>query len=143
MLSHVGADVDGLACVPYLHAPAQHTPRPPVATSEGFPVLGKCHWNQVFRKQYHLMPSMNERNPKHPHAPDNMHSSTEIHPVTALHSNSCTRTHIVTMITLTMDKFILVKVGFSLRNPVDQGPGGSTLRQIAHLRGFTPPGKEI
>jgi hypothetical protein len=47
------------------------------------------------------------------------------------------------MITLTADKFILVKVSFSIRDPVHQGPGRSTLRQIAHLGGFTPPGKEI
>jgi hypothetical protein len=32
------------------------------------------------------------------------------------------------MITLTSDKFTLVKAGFSIRDPVHQGPGQSTPR---------------
>jgi hypothetical protein len=41
------------------------------------------------------------------------------------------------MITLTSDKFALVKAGFSIRDPIHQGPGWPTPRQIAHPRGFS------
>jgi hypothetical protein len=41
------------------------------------------------------------------------------------------RTCIITMITLTSDKFALVKEGFSIRDPVYLGPGQSTPEQIA------------
>jgi hypothetical protein len=47
------------------------------------------------------------------------------------------------MITLISDKFILVKADFSTRDPVHQGPGRSTPRQIAHLGGFATPGKAV
>jgi hypothetical protein len=82
-------------------------------------------------------------NHKCAHAPDNRHASTGISFITVKHNNSFTRTRIIDMITLTSDKFILVKVGFSTRDPVDQGPGRSTPRQIAHLRGFATPGKAV
>jgi hypothetical protein len=42
------------------------------------------------------------------------------------------------MITLTSDKFTLLKVGFSIRDSVHQGPKRSTPRKIAHPGGFTP-----
>jgi hypothetical protein len=51
------------------------------------------------------------------------------------------RTCIIVMITLTSDKFALVKAGFSIRDPVHQEPWRSTPRQIAHPRGFTLPEK--
>jgi hypothetical protein len=41
------------------------------------------------------------------------------------------RTRIISMITLTLGKFALVKADFSIRDPVHQGPGLSTLEQIA------------
>jgi hypothetical protein len=47
------------------------------------------------------------------------------------------------MITLTSDKFTLVKVNFSKRDPVDHGPERSTLRQMGHLGGFAPPKKAV
>jgi hypothetical protein len=47
------------------------------------------------------------------------------------------------MITLILDKFALVKVGFSIRDPVHQGPGRSTPRWIAHPEGFALSGKAV
>jgi hypothetical protein len=47
------------------------------------------------------------------------------------------------MITLTSDKFTLVKVSFYIRNPVHQGLEWSTPRQIAHLGGFAPLEKAV
>jgi hypothetical protein len=44
---------------------------------------------------------------------------------------------------MTSAKFTLVKVGFSIKDPIHQGPEWSTLRQIAHPRGFAPPAKAI
>jgi hypothetical protein len=47
------------------------------------------------------------------------------------------------MITLTPDKFDLLKAGFSVRDTVDQGPRRSTLRQIVHPEGLAPPRKAV
>jgi hypothetical protein len=47
------------------------------------------------------------------------------------------------MITLISDKFALVKVGFSISDPVHQGRRRSTLRQMAHLGDFASPGKVV
>jgi hypothetical protein len=47
------------------------------------------------------------------------------------------------MITLTPDKFILVKMGFSIRDMVNQGPGRSTPRHIARPEGFATPRKVV
>jgi hypothetical protein len=73
---------------------------------------------------------------------NNRHSSTGIHPITVSH-NSFTRIRIIIMITLILDKFALVKVGFSIRDPVHQGPGRSTPRWIAHPEGFALSGKAV
>jgi hypothetical protein len=37
------------------------------------------------------------------------------------------------MITLTLDKFVLVKAGFSIRDPIHEGLGRSTPKQMACL----------
>jgi hypothetical protein len=47
------------------------------------------------------------------------------------------------MINLTSDKVALVKAGFSVTDPVHQGPGRLTLRQIALPGGFAPPRKAV
>jgi hypothetical protein len=44
--------------LPYPHAPARHTPEPPIASLGGFLVPGKCPSSQVLGKQHHLMPDM-------------------------------------------------------------------------------------
>jgi hypothetical protein len=75
--------------------------------------------------------------------PDNRHSSIGICPITAWHGNSSMRTRIITMITLTSDKLTPIKVGFSIKDLVHQGPGWPMPRKIVHPRGFTPPGKAV
>jgi hypothetical protein len=47
-------------------------------------------------------------------------------------------TRIITMITLTLDKVTPVKAGFSVKDPVHQGPEWSTPNQITHPEGLTP-----
>jgi hypothetical protein len=47
------------------------------------------------------------------------------------------------MITLTSDQHALVKVGFSIRDSVHQGPGWSTPHHEVHPRGFAPHEKAI
>jgi hypothetical protein len=47
------------------------------------------------------------------------------------------------MITLTSDKFALVKASFSIRGPVHHRSGRSTPGQIACPRGFAPSGKVV
>jgi hypothetical protein len=64
------------------------------------------------------MPGMIGHNQKSPHAFDHGHSRTGIHPITTLHNNSPTGTSIIVMITLTPDKFILVKADISIRDSV-------------------------
>jgi hypothetical protein len=56
-----------------------------------------------------------------------------------LRKNFTITTRVIIMITLTSDKFALVKAGFSIRDLIHQVPGRSTPRQIAHPRGFAPP----
>jgi hypothetical protein len=47
------------------------------------------------------------------------------------------------MITLILDKLVLVKVGFSMKDSVYQGPWRTTPHQISHPGGFMPPGKVL
>jgi hypothetical protein len=47
------------------------------------------------------------------------------------------------MITLTLDKLTPIKAGFSVKDPVYQGPEQSTPRQIVCPRGFTPLKKAV
>jgi hypothetical protein len=49
------------------------------------------------------------------------------------------RTHIITMITLMLDKHTLVKAGFSMKDSVHRGLGWSTPHQVSWPGDFTPP----
>jgi hypothetical protein len=92
---------------------------------------------------WHLMSGTTRHGNRHPHTPDSMHSSTRIYPIGTWHSNSTIGTCIIAMISLTLDKFALVKAGFSIINPVHQGPGQSTRHQIIRLKRFAPPGEVV
>jgi hypothetical protein len=108
--------------------------RAPDSRAQGISIPDKCHWSQVLRKRRHLMSSTTKHGHRRPHA-------LKPHPITTWHSNSTTGTCIIDMITQTLDKFALVKEGFSMRNPVHQGLGWSTPRQMAHPRGLCTPRK--
>jgi hypothetical protein len=127
----------------YPQAPARHTPGPPVATSKGSLVPGKYNWSRVLVKRWHLMHGVIGRNHRSPRASDDGHSSTEIRPVTTWHRNSSIVTRVISMITLTPNKFTLVKACFSIRDLVHHGPRWSTPRRIAWPGGFAPPSKAI
>jgi hypothetical protein len=59
-------------------------------------------------------------------------------------SRSCTiGTRIITMITLISDKFVLIKVYFSIRDLVHQRLGWSTPSQMARPGSFAHPGKGV
>jgi hypothetical protein len=48
------------------------------------------------------------------------------------------RTHIITMITLTLNKLALVKADFFIKAPVHHGPGQATPGRTASPEGLTP-----
>jgi hypothetical protein len=72
---------------------------------------------------------------------DNRYSSAGICPIVISHSNSTKGTHIIAMITLTLDKHALVKASFSIYDSVSQVLRRSTPHQISRPRGFAPPRK--
>jgi hypothetical protein len=53
------------------------------------------------------------------------------------------RTRIISMITLASDKLALIKVGFSVKDQVHQGPKQSTSRQIVYFEEFAAPRKVV
>jgi hypothetical protein len=106
-------------------------------------VPGKHHRRWVFRKRQHLMPSMIRHGHRCPRAPDSRNLSTRIHPIDTSHGKFTTGIYIIAMITLTSDKFTLVKVGFSIRDPVHQGSERSTPRWMARLGASDRPSRKV
>jgi hypothetical protein len=125
----------GLACI---QTPGNHALRYPIYRASG---LGA----QVFEWRGHLIPDKTRHNHRCPHTPSNRHSSTRIYPVTAWHSNSTTRTRIIGMIILTLDKLTRWGRGspqmiMSTRDPDGKHHGRSPVPGAT-----TPPpqGKEV
>jgi hypothetical protein len=60
------------------------------------------------------MPGMIGHGHNHPRVPGSKYPSARIHHVTACHSNSTKGTLIIAMVTLMLDKHILVKMSFTM-----------------------------
>jgi hypothetical protein len=133
---------DFTTCKPYLYLPSRLgwvCARALGCHARGVLSTRKVAWEpRVFEKQVHLMPGMTRRNHRHPRVPGNRLSSTGTHPIAAWHSNSTTRTLIITMATLTSDKLTTIMAGFSMKGPIHQVPGRSTPKQIICPGGFAP-----
>jgi hypothetical protein len=59
------------------------------------------------------MPNMTRHGHRHPCVPGSRYLSVGIHPTVVWHSNSIKGIHIICMITLTVDKYTLLKASFS------------------------------
>jgi hypothetical protein len=104
----------------------------PGSHARGLSVPGKHHQNQNLGKQRHLRSGMIGHDHRRPCAPDSRYLSIGIHPVTTWHRNFTTGTRIITMITMTLDKFALIKAGFSIWHSIHQGTERSTPCQMGH-----------
>jgi hypothetical protein len=76
--------------------------------------MGRLYRRQGLEKQQHLMSGMTRRGRRHRHEPTSRFSIDRICPITVYHSNYTKGTRIIVMITLAVDKYALVKVGFSM-----------------------------
>jgi hypothetical protein len=115
----------------------------PTASPRGLLVPGRHYLSRGLKTQRHLMPDKIGCSHSCPHMLDSRHLSAGIHPVAAWHSHSTKRTNIIIMITLTLDKRTLIKVGFSTKGSVHQGPEWSTPHQRSHPGGFAPSRKAL
>jgi hypothetical protein len=70
---------------------------------------------------------------------DNWQLSVGTYPIITCHRCFTKGTRIITTITLTPDKRVLVKASFSMRDSVQQGPGQSTPRHVSCPRASHPP----
>jgi hypothetical protein len=77
--------------------------------TQGLSASGRLYRHQGLGKQWHLMLDTTRHRCRHPCVPDSRCSSAGIYPIAVWHSNSTKGTHIVAMISLTVDKHALVK----------------------------------
>jgi hypothetical protein len=123
------------------HFPGSEHTRAPGSRTRELLVSDKHQQSRVLEKRQHLMPSTTRHDHRHPRAPDSRYLSNGSRPITVWHRNSTTRACIIVMITLTQDKDTLVKVDFSIRDTVHQGPERSTPHQVTWPGDITPLGK--